>query len=229
MGWVIFTIVVGVLLGILIPNWGKGKIDEGNHTQDNYMKKRGVTKSIEYEWSDISNSRHYRFVVDDVNNMVYIFSGTNKQERTCIPYREIVGFEVLANNQVVGGIGNVVKGALIAGSIGAMVGATRGVNAVSSYKGVLYRDNISEPKYEFNFIVAKTKTTDFMYKISSEFAENVNAAVKAIISKNSRLNQMQQDNNDISNKLSQLKKAFDNDLISRAEYETKRKELLNRL
>ena len=72
---------------------------------------------------------------------------------------------------------------MLTGAAGAIVGSqTAHKTAVSSMKAVIYREDISHPQYVLEFIKTKTKTTDPNY-VSAKFTDNINATLKAVISK----------------------------------------------
>lgn len=227
--WFLIILAIAAIVGISIPLIGGHKIKAGNKKQDKRMVEKGTVITVEHEWNDAFYSMHYRFIADDKNEYVIIFKGTDHQVKTTIPYHEISGFEIIADNEVVGGVGRIVAGSLIAGNLGAIIGASSGGNAVSSYKGVLYRKNVSKPKYEFVLLQKRTSITDVHYRQASKFAQDVNATVKAIVSKNAQLHDSTNTSNSLSDKLSELKSAREKGLISEKEYQINKRKMLDKL
>ena len=188
MGWVILVIIVLVAIGLISSDELKRNKEVMKATEDrqaNYIKENGICRTVDYEWHDAMHQHLYRFIVDDRAQKVYVSAGMAATSFEEIPYWEIIGFEVFEDSQVVGGIKRAIVGGVLAGAAGAIVGSqTANKKAVSSMKAVIYRENVSKSQYTFEFIKAKTNTTDANYVSAKQFAENVNATIRAIISKN---------------------------------------------
>ncbi|MCR5782923.1 MAG: SHOCT domain-containing protein [Clostridia bacterium] len=187
------------------------------------------------------NRYRYRFIADDRAQKVYISTGIDVDILDEIPYEKIIGFEVIEDSQVVGGIKRAIVGGVLAGVAGAIVGSqTAHKKAVSSMKAVIYCENIRKPQYTLEFITTETKTTDIDYISAKRFTDNINATLKAVIAKANqtiRPTQRQvlvasathQSSNEVMESLKKLKTAYDYNLITEAEYEGKKRELLKRL
>jgi len=184
MWWIIAIVVIVIIVAIATTSSNGKKIDETISNQNTYLQNNNVTKTADYQWRNIVNDTFYRFVVDDVNKKVHIGSGINSVYFKTFNYSDIIGFEVIEDNVTVGGIKRAIAGGILAGGVGAIVGAaTANKTAVSSYKAILYTQNISNPTYEMNLIKMKTKTTDSDYKTACDFTTKINGTIKAIMSK----------------------------------------------
>lgn len=240
-----FFIIIGIIViigvvGIKESN-DRGKVIKATEeNQENYIREKGISKSADFEWHDIMNQYRYRFIADDRAQKVYLSAGIGVGVLDEIPYEQIIGFEVVEDSQVVGGIKRAIVGGVLTGAAGAIVGSqTAHKTAVSSMKAVIYREDISHPQYVLEFIKTKTKTTDPNYVSAKKFTDNINATLKAVMAKAEhtiRPSQQAQPkpvqetrSGDVTEKLKTLKAAYDQNLITEAEYEEKKKELLRNL
>lgn len=154
----------------------------------NYIADNGVHIGAEYRYeseyykNNISwaNSTAYRYIVDDKNSFVHILNKDGTGE--AIPFREIIGCEIMTDSEVTGGIGRAIVGGVLAGEAGAVVGAVTAKKHIMSYKIVIYRSNIQTPTNEIVLIKEKKSTKDADYTNAVSFANKVNASIKAIIS-----------------------------------------------
>jgi len=154
----------------------------------NYIAENGVHIGAEYRYeseyykNNISwtNSTAYRYIVDDKNRFVHILNKDRTGE--AIPFREIIGCEIMTDSEVTGGIGRAIVGGVLAGEAGAVVGAVTAKKHIMSYKIVIYRSNIQTPTNEIVLIKEKKSTKDADYTNAVSFANKVNASIKAIIS-----------------------------------------------
>lgn len=181
-GWAIFLVALFAFLFFAAKTSKKGEAekDKFKKTFSEFILNNGITLTQDFEWQYFLT--YYRVIVDDNTKNVYIFSKFLSLDYTCIPYSQIIGFDILEDSHVVGGIKRAVAGSVIAGGVGAIVGAsTAHSKAVTSYKAVLYISDVSNPKFEFNMISGKMDKSNKYYKQAVEFAENINAVIKAIV------------------------------------------------
>ena len=154
----------------------------------NYITDNGVHIGVEYcyESSFFKNNINwykgiaYRYIVDDKNKFVHILDKEGIGQ--AIPFREIIGCEIVTDSEVTGGVGRAIVGGVLAGEAGAVVGAVTAKNHIMSYKIVIYRSNIQTPTNEIELINEKKSTKDIDYTSAVAFANKVNASIKAIIS-----------------------------------------------
>lgn len=246
MWWVILCIgILLVLPAVLSGNeeYEKRKeiIKTTEANQEKYIQEKGISKSADFEWHDSMNRYRYRFIADDIAQKVYVSAGIDVSELDEIPYEEIIGFEVIEDSQVVGGIKRAIVGGVLAGAAGAIVGSqTANKTAVSSMKAVISRKNVNSPQYTLEFIKTKTKTSSSAYSSAKIFTDNINATLKAVMAKadcttkpaqksTSTSTSETQNNDEIMERLKILKNAYDDNLVTETEYEEKKKELLSRL
>jgi len=147
--------------------------------QQEYIVKKCINISREYNYSNISNI--VRFIVDESNKKVHI--SYNSSDFKSFDFSEIIGCEILSDDQVTGGVKRAILGGVLAGEAGAIVGAVTAKKHILSYKIVFYINNISNPKYELQLINWKISTTDKDYTNAVSFAGNISATIKAIINR----------------------------------------------
>ena len=150
-------------------------------TQDAWMKENGITSMADYYFSSMHDLYMVRFVVDDEHKKVYV--SQNTEALTEIPYTDILGCETFCNDVKSGGVGRAVAGAVIAGGVGAIVGAATAKSKVDSYYIMIYTGNIASPQIKLELITIATKTDSQEYKDAVDFSEKVTATIKAILSK----------------------------------------------
>lgn len=186
-GIIIIAIIIATISSA-IGSKARGKtIKATKEKQEQIIRKYGITKSVDFEWHDFANEHMHRFIVDDKAKKIYVSTGIDVYSLNEIPYREIIGFEVIEDSHVTGGIKRAVVGGVLAGDAGAIVGAqTAHKKAVSSMKAVIYRKNIGSPQYIFEFIESETPKDSFDYTSAKEFTEKVSATLKAIMAINAR-------------------------------------------
>lgn len=155
-----------------------------------YIEQNGVVVTAEYTYEkresvygvDCGCDIRYRFIVDEQHRIVHILD--KAETATRIPFNEIIGCEIICDNQVAGGIGRAVVGGALAGEAGAIVGAVTAKAHIMSYKVILYCLNFKAPSVEMKLIKEKTSTNSAIYHRAVSFANHVNASVKVITSRN---------------------------------------------
>lgn len=154
----------------------------------NYIVDNGVHIGVEYNYESSFYKNNinwykgiaYRYIVDDKNKYVHILDKEGIGQ--AIPFCEIIGCEIMTDSQVTGGIGRAIVGGVLAGEAGAVVGAVTAKNHIMSYKIVIYRSNIQSPTNEIVLINEKKSTKDTDYTSAVDFANKVNASIRAIVS-----------------------------------------------
>ena len=153
--------------------------------QDHTLLENGVTKSADLMWSNRSGTMCHRIVVDDVAKKVYVSSEVENEAFEELSYEDVIGFEVIEDSHVTGGIKRAVVGGILAGGAGAIVGAqTAYRQAISSMSAVIYLKNVTNPQYIMELIVDKTRTDEPEYLSAKDFTGRVYATIKAIMAIN---------------------------------------------
>ncbi len=186
---VVWVIMIAVAIAYFciemsVKNQRQEQMAETRKVQNRMLNEMRVKKSNEYDWD--GPNRFYRFIVDDAAKNVFIAT-ENQSFVTCIPYSEILGFDVMTDDAVTGSVGAAVAGGVIAGGAGAILGSSlEKERKIYSYKAVIYRGKISDPRYEFVFIDSETDSTNSVYRSAVQFTNNLNAVIKAIIDQTKR-------------------------------------------
>lgn len=180
--WIVVVMVIIIfVVAISTMNENAETHEKAQKEQVNYIKNSNINVTIKYEYSNILKDTFFNYVVDEINKKIIIFEKNNNIIN--IPFNEIIGCEIITDSQVTGGIGRAVVGGLIGGDVGAVVGATTAKKHIMSYQIVIYRENIVSPQVVISLIKRKTSTKDNDYLQAVSFASNINASIKAIISK----------------------------------------------
>ena len=174
---VIFTVLM--IIAVVIHSSNNNARDEEKSEQEGYLQNEGITISNEYRFKNVMNDINIRFVIDGDAKKILV-SQTSATFDT-IPYSEVIGCAVLIDSQITGGIGRAVVGGVVAGDVGALVGAVTAKPHIMSYKIVIYRNSVSTPVYEIPLIKSKVSEKDIDYKNAVEFANNVNSIIKVVL------------------------------------------------
>ena len=105
----------------------------------------------------------------------------DKGDINSIGFNEINGFEILEDSTVTDGIARAIAGGVLAGGVGAIVGAVTAKKYVTSYSITFYTNNIAKPQITIPLLNSQTKKDSIEYKQASHFAQQINASIKAII------------------------------------------------
>lgn len=155
---------------------------------------------------------------------------------TVYQYSDIVGFELLEDGESIikGGLGRAVAGGLLFGGLGAIVGGTTGkrkTKAVcNSLKIKITVYDIRKPTVYVNFITTNTRKDGMIYKQSYSSAQECMSSLQLICDRVSNENKYinRQSEPSISNadEILKYKKLRDDGIISKEEFEFKKKQLL---
>ena len=151
-------------------------------------------------------------------------------------YSQLLSFELLENDYTVtsGGLGRAVAGGILFGGVGAIVGASTGGKVSSgvceSMKlRVTLRNSHIDDVY-IRFIDRSTSTLSSSYKNAQRYAQSCISAFEIICDYN---NKNQNDNNKSiktnsdADEILKFKKLLDAGVITRAEFDAKKKQILN--
>lgn len=166
------------------------------------------------------------------------FRGSKKKPRI-YSFDDIVEYELLEDGNTItkGGLGRAVVGGVLFGGVGAIVGGVTGGkksnSVVNSLKIKITINDFQTPAIFINLITTKTKSSSSVYKMAYEQAQQI-LSVFAIIQKQNE--SVQNDiNNTESNNLTfsaadeilKFKSLLDQGIITKEEFDEKKKQLLN--
>lgn len=227
-GLIVFGIIVLIIIIVFSAYYeGPDNIDLINEKEKKINESLGkieFNQDIKYDYKNTNDRIYALFAIDSSKEMIAATeSGDNIDP---IPFSKITGCEILEDSAVTGGIGRAVAGGILAGGVGAIVGATTKKKEISSYKIIIYMSDINRPKIVLNLITSKMKIDSLYYKDAVRFANDVNASVKSIISKNNENLNHSKVQVGCKEKLIDLKELKDSGLISSDEYEQKRSKII---
>ena len=203
-----------------------------NERRNTYLREHKLLSARRYTYSRLDGAYFAEYVVDEKKRKILVSGSTD--DYIPIPFDEITGCEIIINDEVTGGIGRAIAGGILAGGSGAIVGAVTANKKISTYQVIIYRNNLEHPKFTFYLIIRPAEIqfeNDKNCKNADNFARNVNASIKAIISqRDSNQGTTVADNTkNVSARLKKLENLKDKGLISEAEYNTKRQKILDDL
>lgn len=189
--FVALSIGLFILLIVLIIR-SRNAIKKNKIKQDNYLSKEGVTYSKVLEWYPRFKENLFRVIVDDKKGYIYVSKGIDPEHFDRIPYSEILDYQLVLNNKVESGLGGAIVGGILAGGAGAIIGnKIASKTYVYTLEAVIYRDNISKPRYVFDFVKkangGKAKITDPDMQAALAFAEDLNSIIKSVKAKSGRM------------------------------------------
>ena len=235
---IIVAIVIGVLLWTANNNKNR---DEEEKNQDAILRKHNIHRDVDCSYRNSISTINVRYIVDDVNKKVFISNTSSNFSE--IPFSAIIGCEILTDSEVTGGVGRAIAGGILAGGVGAIVGATTAKKKIKSYKVVIYTSSIKHSSYTIDLIDTEMKTSHVDYQNAVKFAADINASIKAIIEQNNRatLNRTTQDqisqngnirsiasgsHDDKVKLLKEYKELLDSGVLTQEEFERQKKDLL---
>ncbi len=188
------------------------------------------------------------FCIDTLNKQFAFIDVTNGLIKI-INFNNIISCEILEDNNIIveGGIGRAVAGGILAGGVGAIVGASTrsSKKVIESLKVRVVTNIVTDSKIIIEIIKSRMTTDNEVVKAAKEFAENIYTAIQSSIanSKNAVDNINQQNNeieqkkitnfkldkDDIGARLEKLDLLKEKSLISEEEFTNKRLEILSEL
>lgn len=191
----IWVIIIGIALIIIVhyaflePAYKNSK-ELFDKEQTDFLNENGIVISAQYTFTDnfyINNiswekSVAVRFIIDQTNEKIAIISKNNGNK--ILQFTSVCGCEIVTDSMVTGGIGRAVVGGILAGDTGALVGAVTAKPHIMTYKVVIYTEDIVNPKIELVLINEKKSTKDNDYINAVQFAESINATIRAILHRN---------------------------------------------
>ena len=183
MGEYIFVIIlIGIVIIVsvsLVFSKKKSSTPDVNRIDD-VIRANGITVSNGYEYNGLDS--FYRIAIDDNKKKLCIFD--KNADSVILDYVGIIGCETIEDSEITGGVGRAIIGGAIAGGAGAVVGAITAKRRISSYKIIIYTNNITNPIETITLIEKETRTDSAEYKEARWFSENINGTIRAILANN---------------------------------------------
>jgi len=130
----------------------------------------------------------------DVTNKKFAFSNYTNELLKYFDFSSVIDCEIIEDNTTImkGGIGRAVAGGILAGGVGALVGAgtRKSSDIVKIFQVKIIFDNILEPLFTIELITQNTKRDSVKYKNCFTFAQKVHATMVSIINQNEKMSQI---------------------------------------
>ena len=194
------------------------------------MQNKGVKTSKRLECQNKNQLR-----VDLQNKQIALCEIEPLKRVDIIKFADLVECEILEDSNTImkGGIGRAVVGGVIAGGVGAVVGANtrKSKNVINNLQIRIVTKNISKSLYTIRLITTKTCKDSTIYRESIHFANNVYATVQAIISdnKNNKENTIIKDSKNGIEQLEKLADLKEKGIITQEEFNESKKKILSKL
>lgn len=221
---IIVPIIYVIVMVIFLVQWAMA-------TSKNDIIREKKEQRIKAELSKYTIDREIRngnnIVSLDNKHETLIIRNTSDMTYDIIKYGELLSCEILENNSTVmkGGVGRAVVGGMIAGGAGAIVGA-------NTRKSEIMKE------LTIRIITSNSRKSSYVIKLQGEnlsneaynFINEVYAIITNLINQYSKKEKAQiSANNDITEQIEKLAILKEKRIITEEEFETKKKELLNKI
>lgn len=193
----------------------KSRINDKNDNQSYFTATKKIGNFVAFD----DNQQKWATLTSITGKVKQIFN-----------YSDIVNFELLedGNSVATGGLGRALVGGAIFGGTGAIVGGVTGKRKTkevcTSLRLKVTINDIKNPVVYINFIESKTKKSGLIYKAIAEQAQECLSVFQLICDKqNSQENSNQASTAD---EIRKFKELFDEGIITKEEFDQKKKELL---
>ncbi|WP_130861430.1 DUF4428 domain-containing protein [Bacilliculturomica massiliensis] len=176
------------------------------------------------------------FIAFDENDKRIKFLNTmqgQKPQYVVVNYADILDCDIIEDSmsKTNGGLANAIAGGLIAGGVGAVVGAstasrTSGKSYVNELKVKLTINNLSSPTAYIQLISFKVKTSSEIYKNANMFANDILSSISVIMAEGRRECDESRQTIDAAEEIRKYKSLLDDCIITEAEFNEKKKQLL---
>lgn len=219
-GIIILGIIILVYINIREKKEAIQKIEKLDCEAIKKIQSEGMKYDLDYRYINRDGKIYYHIFLSKENKNVIIQS---IKENIVVPFEKIIGAEIVTDGEPTNGIGRSIVGGIIAGGAGAVVGASTAKYYFSSYKIVIYCNDVANPKIEMNLINSEIKRQDSDYNTVVNFSEEVYSIVKSIVANNEK---KEEDGTLVESRLSTIKRLLENGEITKEEYDKIRKNIL---
>lgn len=193
------------------------------------LEKYGFSSSLSIPYNE--NSMGAALMVDHENKKIALCHYSNAFIEY-ISFNQIINVEILKNNATImkGGIGRAVIGGVLAGGVGAVVGASTrdSEELLYSLKIRVITNDINKPLYVIKLNYNEIAVGSQEYNTIVDTANKIYSLIFSIANKDNKQNSSTGENNPLEQieKLATLK---EKKFITDEEFKTKKKELLNKI
>lgn len=161
----------------------KKMIKECGEYLEQQIEETGFNSNIKYSYENQEYGILIVFSFDESAGTILIMN--SRKQCDLIKFSDVIGYEVMEDNQVVGGISRAVVGGIIAGGAGAIIGSqTAHKKKVYSYGIAIYMNDIKNPRMMIPIITHAIEPHVKEYKKAIEFADHIGITLKTIIARN---------------------------------------------
>lgn len=181
-----------------------------------------------------------RTVVDDNKHIIYVAPISKDRynedlDFISIKFNDILGYELIENGESISGgdMGTAIAGSLLFGTAGAIVGAVangRDIMCSQLQVKVTLKDGSTKYIEYINVSTAKNSTN---YEVQYRYAQDLVSVLQSIIDKRNSIPDIGVPNNpyssalDATDQIRKFKSLYDDGIITKEEFEAKKKQLLN--
>lgn len=235
---VIIVIIVILVIGFMLSEKQDQTIKNNKNKVDEKLKNRGFKTSKIRFFSIYGNEQQFR--LDLEHKQIAICSIFPYLKIDIINFSDIIECKIIDDSNTVmkGGVGRAVVGGILAGGVGAIVGAnTREEKNVSNILQIrIITKNINNSLHTMDLIKTEIERNSTEYKNAMNFANNIYAMIISIINNNDndkvnnnlrRIKTMEQDNNrNAIEQLERLSKLKSDGMITDKEFEESKQKIL---
>jgi len=240
------AMVGGIIFLIIISSYNKKTQQESLSVSKNAIDDKlkelsfDIEKKLRFEYNtEMTAAKFSQIIIKellfDFSKQKLAFCDYNADTVKIIDLTTIIDCELVEDNSTIikGGVGRAVVGGVLAGGVGAIVGAgTRNSSDIVNSLAVriIMNDNIT-PLFMIDLIDKKLKRDDPTYKKAFEFANQVYSSIFNIVNNNKEAKNTITQNgfNSVTDQFRELSKLKDEGILSSKEFEDKKKELLSKI
>ena len=229
-------LITGILLVIAIITAIFCIIGLTHNKQDNHsiindtLEKQQInaTKTITNELTKCT------IIIDEHNKKIAICNANLRETIEIIDFSKIIECQLLEDSNIIqkGGIGRAVVDSVIAGGVGAIVGATtrKSKNVINDLQIRILTNDINNSFYIIHIIDSETKKDSLIFRHSMEFANNVYSTIMAIIKLNDNSNNVDiATNEDFEKQIEKLSNLKEKGIITQEEFNESKNKILSKL
>jgi len=229
-GPIIIGVIVLVIIIIIAWQSAKKEAENKNSLQDQ-LKQNKLKIDKTYDIISVGVNKQVLFDLES-NKIAILDAAANSIDY--VEFNKIIDCEIMEDNTTImkGGIGRAIVGGVLAGGVGAIVGAgTRGSSDVVKNLAIrIITNDISNSMVMITLIKSDTKRDSAFYKNCMASAQGIYSTIVSILnsSKTSKQTLSESiDSKSVSDQIRELAKLKEEGLLTEEEFNKKKKALLN--
>jgi len=157
-------------------------VHDGNTNDFKVLSENDFSFDVDYTYEEKRKGyvQEVRYLVDISKRLIFCPNGS-KYGLEQVEFSHITDVEILQNGQTSGNIGNAIIGGVLAGGVGALAGSNISEDRIISLSVIIYTTDIVRPQIIIELITKPTFKDFVEYNKAYDFAQKVNASIKAII------------------------------------------------